>query len=197
MRYPKNTSFHLILLLLILANSCGEVRQPPGVFAPDIPSQTKVNKINSWEYNEYYLTALAKFDLRAKVLGKEKYRYDRESDLSPYDLALGWGKMSDQLVIDRIDITQRNRWYYWQTDHFPIPRKEIENSSANMHIIPANEEVEDVLNDILVGEIILLEGYLVSIEADDGWNWKSSLTRNDTGNGACEVIWVEKLLRLK
>jgi len=66
-----------------------------------------------------------------------------------------------------------------------------------MHIIPANEQVEDELDNILVGEIILLEGQLVSIKADDGWKWKSSLSREDTGGGACEVVWVEKLLRLK
>jgi hypothetical protein len=24
----------------------------------------------------------------------------------------------------------------------------------------------------------------------DGWRWRSSLTRNDTGAGACEVIFV-------
>jgi len=85
----------------------------------------------------------------------------------------------------------------WKTDAFPIPRKEIETSSANMHIIPANEQVEDELDDILVGEIILLKGYLVKVTTDDGFRWVSSLSRNDTGNGACEVVWVEKLLRLK
>ncbi|NOX66794.1 MAG: hypothetical protein GXO85_13635 [Chlorobi bacterium] len=85
----------------------------------------------------------------------------------------------------------------WKTDAFPIPRKEIETSSANMHIIPANEQVEDELDDILVGEIILFKDYLVKIITDDSFRWQSSLTRNDTGGGACEVVWVEKLLRLK
>lgn len=197
MRDLNNYFFFSPLLALLLIISCGEVKQPPGAFAPDIPSQKNITNDKIWDYNSYNFTALAKFDLRAKVLGKERYRYDRESDLSPYDLVLGWGRMSDQSVVDRLDISQRNRWYYWRTDHFPIPRKEIENSSANMHIIPANEEVEDVLSDIRVGEIILLKGYLVSIMSDDGWRWKSSLSRDDTGNGACEVIWVEKLLRLK
>ncbi|VAX15145.1 hypothetical protein MNBD_IGNAVI01-798, partial [hydrothermal vent metagenome] len=91
----------------------------------------------------------------------------------------------------------RTRWYFWKTDAYPIPRKEIETSSANMHIIPANEQVENELDDILVGEIILLDGYLVKITTDDGFRWQSSLSRNDTGGGACEVVRVKKLLRLK
>ena len=191
-------NFHIyIILALLLFFACGEIKQPPGVFAPEIPKQTKITDSKTWDKDDYHFTALAKFDLKAKVLGKERYRFDRESDIAPYDLALGWGRMSDQVVVDRIDINQRTRWYFWKTDAFPIPRKEIETSSANMHIIYANEQVENELDNLLVGEIILLEGYLVSVKADDGWKWKSSLSRDDTGNGACEVVWVEKLLRLK
>lgn len=191
----KNIFLFIVTLLLFFA--CGEIKQPPGEFAPDKPKQSKITQPKTWENNGYHFTALAKFDLRGKVLGKEKYNYDRGSDIAPYDLALGWGKMSDQTIVDKIDISQRTRWYFWKTDSFPIPRKELETSSANMHIIPANDLVEDVLDDILVGEIILLEGYLVAVNADDGWKWKSSLSREDTGGGACEVVWVEKLLRLK
>ncbi len=187
----------IFILSLFLFFSCGEIKQPPGVFAPDIPIQENIATSKTWDKNDYHFTALAKFELRAKVLGKEKYSYDRESDLAPYDLALGWGKMSDQTVVDRIDISQRTRWFFWKTDSFPIPRKEVVISSANMHIIPANDQIEDVLDDILVGEIILFEGYLVAVKADDGWKWKSSLSREDSGGGACEVVWVEKLLRLK
>ena len=43
------------------------------------------------------------------------------------------------------------------------------------------------------GQVVALEGYLVKVISKDGWWWKSSLTRNDTGNGACEVIWVEEV----
>lgn len=191
----KSKNFIILSFLLFL--SCGEIKQPPGVLAPDVPKQTKVQQTKTWDKNDYHFIALEEFDLKAKVLGKEHYRFDRTADIAPYDLALGWGRMSDQSIVDRIDISQRRRWYFWKTDAFPIPRKEIETSSANMHIIPANEKVEDELDDILVGEIIMLKGYLVKITTDDGFRWQSSLSRNDTGNGACEVVWVNKLLRLK
>jgi hypothetical protein len=29
--------------------------------------------------------------------------------------------------------------------------------------------------------------------APDGWRWRSSLTREDVGNGACELVWVERI----
>lgn len=43
------------------------------------------------------------------------------------------------------------------------------------------------------GHIVRFHGYLIEARRDDGWHWRSSLTRNDTGNGACELIWVEDL----
>jgi hypothetical protein len=32
---------------------------------------------------------------------------------------------------------------------------------------------------------------LVEADGRDGWKWRSSLTRDDTGDGACELMWVE------
>jgi hypothetical protein len=46
---------------------------------------------------------------------------------------------------------------------------------------------------VRTGSVVRLEGYLVEARADDGWRWRSSLTREDTGNGACELVWVERL----
>ncbi len=186
------------ILFLLLLVSCAEVEQPPGVLAEEEPNQSKLVQSEVWERDGYYINAIVQFELKAKVLGKERYRFDRESDLAPYDLALGWGRMSDQSVVDKMEIWQRGRWFYWKTDSYPIPRKEIQKSASNMHIIPATDEVMDELDDLIVGEIIYLKGYLVSaMYPKDGWRWKSSLSRTDTGDGACEVIWVEKLLRIK
>ena len=187
-----------ILFLLILISCTSEIKQPPGILAKESPKQVPVEKSQVWEREGYFINAIAHFELKAKVLNKERYRYDRESDIAPYDLALGWGRMSDQAIVDKFDISQRSRWFFWEADSYPIPKKEIELSASNMHIIPATDDVMDELDDLIVGEIIYLKGYLVSaMHPKDGWRWKSSLSRNDTGNGACEVVWVEKLLRIK
>jgi hypothetical protein len=34
---------------------------------------------------------------------------------------------------------------------------------------------------------------LVRVEGQDGFIWSSSLSRDDTGAGACELIWLEQL----
>ena len=101
--------------------------------------------------------------------------------------------MSDESVLSSINISQRNRWYYWRANTLPIPQREIETHSANMHMIPADDYISDELINIREGQIITIKGKLVRADASDGWHWISSLTRNDTGNGACEVIFVESV----
>ena len=137
------------------------------------------------------LRPLAGFSIDARVLSREDYRFGREADISPVDLALGWGRMTDDAVLSRLDITQGGRWYRyrWQGDP-PIPLAEIVRSSANMHMIPADDAVAAALKRIERGQRVRIDGWLVEVNAPDGWRWRSSLTREDTGGGACELVYV-------
>lgn len=189
----------LILLILLGAgwhfySQPGRVTLGPGVQAKEAPWQEAISSPNSHRVDNYTITELADFRIKAKVLSKKNYSMGREADLSPTDLALGWGSMSDENILDQIKISQSGRFYRWRVESFPVPRREIETSSANMHLIPANDTVDNALQEIRNGDIIELSGSLVNVESDnDGWRWKSSQTRNDTGKGACELIWVESL----
>ena len=166
---------------------------PVGQTAPDQPVQNNLTTPKNWEKEEYKFTGLAEYKIKARVLSRNNFSMGRESDLSPVDLALGWGPMSDQSVIDNIEVTQSNRWYHWTTQHSPIPLREVSLNSANVHIIPAEESVKENLDKVYKGSLIEMKGYLIEINADDGWHWKSSLSREDTGGGSCELFWVEDL----
>jgi len=200
----KKLVIYVIVPILVVVTyyvwPSNEIIHPSGVIIEEEPFQTNIIDGKNWTVDDYSYRSMADFRIEARVLGKESYSVDRESDISPYDLALGWGPMSDQAVIDELDISQRNRWYYWKTRKFPIPKRDIQKYSANMHMIPANENIENELDKIVKGNIIVLEGSLVEVHAssdDDNWRWKSSLLREDTGGGACEVVWVEKVTILK
>ena len=169
------------------------ITYPPGVTAPSPPKQTNLTVEKKWTVEEFTIEALAKYDVKARVLSRDNYSLGKESDLSPFDLALGWGPMSNQSVIDKIDISQRDRWYFWQADILPIPRNEITLNSANTHIIPKDEDVKDEFDKVYKGSLIEMKGYLVKVTTAKGWTWKSSLRRDDTGGGACELLWVEDL----
>ena len=170
------------------------VHDAPGVLAPDPPEQVDLDTPAQLTRDDLTLTTRAHFELTARVLSREDYRFDAGASLAPTDLALGWGRMSDSAVLERIRITQGSRFYYWHVDDFPIPRREIERSSANMHIIPADAGVRGMLSRVRAGEVVHIEGFLVDARRPDGWQWHTSLTRDDTGNGACELVYVESLV---
>lgn len=171
----------------------GPVSTPPGVLAQDDPAQTACDP-QSWDVNGYKVSALAAFSMKARVLSTERYRFDREADLVPEDVAFGWGQMSDRRILEQLDISQSGRWYHWSCKEFPISRGNIETHSANMHLIPADAEVKHTILSLRPGQVVSLEGFLVRADASDGdWHWISSLTREDTGAGACELVYVQRL----
>jgi hypothetical protein len=143
----------------------------------------------------YTIEPVADYSVRARVLSIERYRVGREADLSPIDFALGWGPMSDSAVVNRLAISQSNRWYQYRwSDAPPIEPSVIASTSANTHLVPANATIEDRLLNVRKGAVVTLTGYLVNIRHQDGWTWRSSLTRDDTGGGACELMYVTDVL---
>jgi len=167
----------------------------PGVVAPRMPEQLALDGAAPvFEKDGFRVAALASFRIEARVLGSKSYCCSSPNRLAPIDLALGWGRMSDESVLGRLDISQSGRFYYWYYDGAPpIPRREIETSSANMHLIPATKVIARRLERVRPGSIVTLRGYLVEVRGEGGFVWRSSLTRDDTGNGACELIWVEEV----
>lgn len=158
---------------------------------PLAPEQT-ATQAAPFAFGGYQLRPLADFALRARVLSRENYFADAGADLSPLDLALGWGRMADPAVYEPLNISQGGRWYrYSWRDQPPIPPQEIIESSANMHLIAATPAVERALKNARKGAYIRITGKLVEATRPDGWRWTSSLTRTDSGARACELVFVE------
>jgi len=138
----------------------------------------------------------AHYDITARILGTERYRFDVLAALAPEDLALGWGPMSDNRVLETVDISQSGRFYWWRPHaDTPVPPETIITHSANTHVIPADERIRKELGRLRVGEVVRLTGSLVDANRDDGAWIHTSLSRNDTGAGACEVLLVESVER--
>ena len=160
---------------------------------PDQPLQTDDDgRMPSFRLDNATVTPLAGFSLQAHVLSREDYSLGDEVRYSPTDLALGWGPMANSTVSDKLNISQGGRWYRyeWGPEGPPIPLEQIVRSSANMHMIPADPGVADALAKVRKGDTVHLDGWLVQIDRDDGWHWRSSTTREDSGDGACEVVYV-------
>jgi len=171
------------------------VHPADGPIAPDEPRQTDVETAPVTTLGRWRLTPQARYDITARILGREDYHFDALSDLVPEDLALGWGPMSDNRVLQAFEITQGARFYSWRPKQtLPIPRQAVTEHSANTHVIPADAVVAHQLKRLRVGQVVHLTGYLVNGVRDDGAYLSTSLTRSDSGPGACEVMLVEEVL---
>ncbi len=169
------------------------ISRPPGVLCATEPVQALVGDAAVVRKQDISLTPLASFEVKARVVLRKRYYFGRAADLAPVDLVLAWGPMSDQDNLKYFDFSQSNRFYFWSTKSFPVPRQVVESHTANMHMIPADASIDKLLKSLRPGNIIHLKGYLVEARAADGWHWRSSLSRNDTGAGACEVVLVQSL----
>lgn len=187
----------LILVILLGYGAFHHYQHRPvihgaGEIAPNEPVQTNTHAVDI-RLNDFTLSPLANYDIEARVLSTEDYHAGTEAEISPTDLAVGWGPMSDEKVLIKIDISQGNRFFFWHVKEFPIPQHEIEVHAANMHIVPSNDYVKRLLTKVRTGQIVHIKGQLIEAKKANGWHWRSSLSREDTGNGACELMYVTEL----
>ena len=62
---------------------------------------------------------------------------------------------------------------------------------SNNHLISDKDTIRDQVSDIRVGDQIRVSGWLASYEGPVGTRGTST-TRNDSGDGACETIYVDR-----
>ena len=163
-----------------------------GLPAAQAPRQTAHQLPPAFQHGDYTVTPLARYELKAVVLARERYQQDRGAGLAPVDLALGWGPMSAAVVINDLKISQSGRGYEyrWDAEGPPLEPDQIARNSANTHCVPSTPELRKKLLAVRRHELVTLGGYLVELTGPGGYRWRSSLTRDDTGGGACEVLWL-------
>jgi hypothetical protein len=166
------------------------IEYPAGVLIPSEPQQTATSD-SPLAFGNFQLKPLAHFAIDARVLHRKVYRWDKQSSLVPVDLALGWGAMSDQSVLNQVSITQSMRFYWFEYKMPPpISKDEIISHSTNLHVIPATPEIAARCKSARIGALVHLSGDLVEATGPGIGTWRSSLSRTDTGNGACELVLV-------
>ena len=146
---------------------------------------------HSGKEGDVEISLKAEYDIRGVVKGKKKYS-DYPSQVSEYDLILAWGDLNKEEYDQHVDYSQSGRWYYYTYDQEFVEKGLIARNSANVHLIAENDEVRKDIRKIRKNDYIRIKGYLVDVHFDNG-AWETSMTRGDTGNGACEIILVEEI----
>ena len=198
---PRTTCVAVALLLLA---GCGprptaEDASPIDVSQP--PEQTAVDNADPIRLEadgyEFVITPLAHYVLRGVVVSSESYRTGWNSNLSPCDVAVVWGELAADDAWQKLAWSQSGRWYYWRWHgQQPLTNEDVVRSSSNTHVVPASSDLASAARSLTPGDIAELGGELVRIDGRKGqgkvW-WKSSLSRADTGDGSCELLYLRRL----
>lgn len=193
-RFMKIVSIGILIFVFwqIFFNS--KINHPAGILISEAPIQSEPKKKDAWNHKHFTIKPLADFKLAARILSRRCYSRDAFSDLMPCDLALGWQSMSDSAVLEHLKLYQTLRYYMYRWENSPpIDPSIISGTSANMHLIPSTEMIQKQIEQFKVGSLIELQGILVSVKGPNGASITSSLSRTDSGPGACEVIWVDSI----
>lgn len=143
------------------------------------------------------LKVLNAFSGEFRILGRKDYNHDPEARFSPVDFAVSEGVLASKYYYPLIGVHQDNRFLTWSMKRLPLPPQQAKELVSNIHIIPANPNIAKQLQQVKRGDMVQLSGELVEID-DNGQTWRSSLSRDDVGEGACEILrvssirWVEK-----
>ncbi len=140
------------------------------------------------------LDLLATYKVNAIVKNIADYTSDYTSQISPRDFALAWADINIPSIDKHVTYSQKNRWYYFTVvKNNKADVHYVDRNSANTHIIPSSEYIADLVAKVEPDDYITLEGYLVNANFKDGY-WNTSLTREDTGDGSCEILYVTSVV---
>jgi hypothetical protein len=197
--------FILIILFLCFLSGCNRPKLT-GVESDEIdtsqdPIQASYKSdeptIREIKDGHFTITPVAEYKISGMMVSKETYSSGWDGEIAPVDLAIVWGKMAEPEYDQYITYSQRNRWYFYQYKAgSPFDNSFVISHSANNHIIPANENINEAVKTIGKKDMVVLEGFLVNIKGTYKGQpviWNTSLSRKDTGNGSCELFYVSKI----
>jgi hypothetical protein len=108
------------------------------------------------------------------------------------DLCVIWGDNLATGVYRDMTYDSDNWTCYYITPNRRSTRLFRANQLSNNHLLSVDEDIQDLIMDIDIGDQIYLKGKLVNYaNPANNTSRRTSVTRDDTGQGACETIFVE------
>ena len=166
----------------------------------DEPRQTKTDRRSFeavWDNVGYRVDPEYDYDLVGMIVSfrhhDENSRMHRLADdhLNMLDVCVVWGNNTSGAQLDKIDfwngiftcnVKTRDQAAWESFDMYQL---------SNNHLISDDDFIRDQVRKVKVGDQVRIQGVLASYESPGGLRGTST-TRTDTGDGACETIYVDR-----
>ncbi|MFK8051354.1 MAG: hypothetical protein AB8F65_00160 [Woeseiaceae bacterium] len=149
-----------------------------------------------WKDQDYLIEPEYDYELTGLIVsfrhqdGSSRMHRLSNDKLNMLDLCVVWGDSANNPFLNKIKFWNGVFTCNFQTrDQAAWDAFDIYQISNN-HLISATEEIRDSVQSIRIGDQIRVRGQLASYTSPGGSKRGTSTTREDTGNGACETIYV-------
>ena len=112
--------------------------------------------------------------------------------LNMLDVCVVWGDNASKAELHKIDFWNGIFTCNFETRDQAAWESFNVNQISNNHLLSDREHIRDAVRDIRIGDQIRVQGYLASYSSPGVAVRGTSTTRTDTGDGACETIYVER-----
>ena len=129
------------------------------------------------------------------IMGMTDIIHDDDS-VDIKDICVVWGDNVINNDYRKVSYSSGDFTCYYE---YELPMDFSHDQLSNNHLLSDDEEIRERIRNIKIGDQVHLKGMLVNYSAAATPDWKrnTSTNRNDTGNGACEVVFVEEFNILK
>jgi len=171
----------------------------PDVLAEPRQTATRARPFDA-AFNEvdYLVEPEYEYDLAGMVVsfrhhdGNSRMHFRANDHLNMMDVCVVWGESATSKLLHKIkfwngiftcNVQTRDQAAWDAFSMFQL---------SNNHLISDDEFIRARVKDVRVGDQIRVRGYLASYSNENGGKRGTSTTRTDTGDGACETLYVEK-----
>ncbi len=165
------------------------------------PLQTITRRLSfdaSYNGVDYFIEPEYEYDLYGMIVsyrhhdGKSRMHLRANDHLNMLDVCVIWGDNTSNRRLRKI-----NFWNGIFTCNVETRDQEAWDSFdmyqlSNNHLISDDDFIRDQVRGVQIGDQIHVRGYLTSYSSAQGGRRGTSTTRQDTGDGACETLFVEQ-----
>ena len=124
--------------------------------------------------------------------GKSRMHRRANDHLNMLDVCVVWGDNAGNPILQQFDFWNGIFTCVFKTGSNEAWAAFNQHQLSNNHLISDNPAIRDRVLDIAIGDQIRVRGQLASYSSAAGGKRGTSTTRTDTGDGACETIYVEE-----
>ncbi|MFH2137028.1 MAG: hypothetical protein ABII88_00780 [Candidatus Omnitrophota bacterium] len=126
------------------------------------------------------------------------YHKNWKDFINKKDLCLIWADNITNKSYQKMKFSSTSFECHYSTKDLQAWRNFRGNCLSNNHLLSADESIGEKIMDVGKGDQIYLKGYLVKYShSGNTFERGSSTTRNDSGSGACETIFVKEFKVIK